>query len=56
MNKIEPLYHRIGLKIQNKPDLPRPHVIAKNLSELNFKRMKEMGMNKIIFDKSNTLT
>ena len=34
----------------------RPHVNAKDITCLNFKKMKEMGMEKIIFDKDNTLT
>ena len=33
----------------------RPHVIVKDITCLNFKKMKEMGMEKIIFDKDNTL-
>ena len=33
----------------------RPHVIVKDITCLNFRKMKEMGMEKIIFDKDNTL-
>ena len=34
----------------------KPHVIAEDIRYLNFKKMKDMGMEKIIFDKDNTLT
>lgn len=47
---------RVFTWILRKPGLIRPHVIAKDISNLNFKKMKEMGMEKIIFDKENTLT
>ena len=38
------------------PHKLRPHVVAKDIGHLNFKKMKEMGMEKVIFDKDNTLT
>ena len=33
-----------------------PHVKVKDIAHLDFKRMKDMGFRKIIFDKDNTLT
>jgi len=33
----------------------RPHVITENISKLNFEAMKEAGMEKVIFNKYNTL-
>jgi predicted HAD superfamily phosphohydrolase YqeG len=33
-----------------------PNVIAKDITTLNYKRMKELGFEGIIFDKDNTLT
>ena len=50
------VYVKIGKKILKNPEIIRPHVKAKDISELNFKKMKEMGMEKIIFGKNNTLT
>ena len=50
------IYVKIGKKILKNPNIIRPHVKTKDISELNFKKMKEMGMEKIIFDKGNTLT
>ena len=49
------IYVKIGKKILKNPNIIRPHVKTKDISELNFKKMKEMGMEKIIFDKGNTL-
>ena len=43
-------------KVLVNPNILRPHVIAEDISYLNFKKMKDMGMEKIIFDKDNTLT
>ena len=50
------IYVKIGKKILKNPKLATPHVKARDISHLNFKRMKDMGMEKIIFDKDNTLT
>ena len=49
------IYVKIGKKILKNPNIIRPHVKTKDISELNFKKMKEMGMEKIAFDKGNTL-
>ena len=49
------IYVKIGKKILKNPNIIRPHVKTKDISELNFKKMKEMGMEKIIFSKDNTL-
>ena len=45
------IYVKIGKKILKNPNIIRPHVKTKDISELNFKKMKEMGMEKIIFGK-----
>ena len=50
------IYVKIGKKILKNPNIIRPHVKTKDISELNFKKMKEMGMEKIIFNKNYTLT
>ena len=50
------IYVKIGKKILKNPNIIRPHVKTKDISELNFKKMKDMGMEKIIFDKDDTLT
>ena len=50
------IYIKVGKKILNNPNIVRPHVIAKDISELNFKKMKEMGMEKVIFAKNNTVS
>ena len=50
------IYAKISKKILQNPNLIRPHVKTKDITELNFKKMKEMGMEKIIFSKNNTLT
>ena len=34
----------------------RPHVLTKDIRYLKFNKMRDMGMEKIIFDKDNTLT
>ena len=31
-------------------------IVDEDISYLNYKKMRDMGMNKIIFDKDNTLT
>ena len=33
-----------------------PNVMTKNITSLNYKRMKKLGFENIIFDKDNTLT
>ena len=50
------IYVKIGKKILKNPNIIRPHVKTKDISELNFKKMKDMGMEKIIFDKDDTIT
>ena len=50
------IYVKIGKKILKNPNIIRPHVKTKDISELNFKKMKDMGMEKIIFGKRNTIT
>ena len=50
------IYVKIGKKILKNPNIIRPHVKTKDISELNFKKMKDMGMEKIIFAKGKTLT
>ena len=50
------IYVKIGKKILKNPNIIRPHVKTKDISELNFKKMKDMGMEKIIFGKRFTLT
>ena len=50
------IYTKIGEKILANPNIIRPHVKTKDISQLNFKKMKDMGMEKIIFSKDNTLT
>ena len=50
------IYVKIGKKILKNPNIIRPHVKTKDISELNFKKMKDMGMEKIIFGKNNTVT
>ena len=49
------IYVKIGKKILKNPNIIRPHVKTKDISELNFKKMKEMGMEKIILSKHNTV-
>ena len=49
------IYVKIGKKILKNPNIIRPHVKTKDISELNFKKMKEMGMEKIIFATHNVL-
>ena len=50
------IYVKIGKKILKNPNIIRPHVKTKDISELNFKKMKDMGMEKIIFSKNNTIS
>ena len=50
------IYTKIGEKILANPNIIRPHVKTKDISQLNFKKMKDMGMEKIIFNKDNVLT
>ena len=49
------IYVKIGKKILKNPNIIRPHVKTKDISELNFKKMKDMGMEKIMFVKDNVL-
>ena len=50
------IYVKIGKKILKNPNIIRPHVKTKDISELNFKKMKDMGMEKIIFGQNNVVT
>ncbi len=50
------IYVKIGKKILKNPNIIRPHVKTKDISELNFKKMKDMGMEKIIFSQNNVLS
>ena len=50
------IYKEIGKNILKDPLILRPVVKAKTLSSLDFAKMKEMGMEKLLFDKGNTLT
>ena len=47
---------KIGKQIVKNLDIIKPHVKIPDITFLNFVRMKEMGMDKIIFVKDNTLT
>ena len=38
------------------PNLIRPHVIAKSISDIDFESIKKMGFQKIIFEQENILT
>ena len=49
------LYKKIGQLLKDKPELVRPHVKAPDISHLNFQKMKDMGMEKIIFVKENVI-
>ena len=42
-------YIKIGKAIVKNPNIIRPHVKVPNISSLNFNKMKDMGMEKIIF-------
>ena len=37
------------------PELLNPNVIVNDITDLNFFKMKEIGIQKLIFDKNNTL-
>ena len=50
------VYVKLGEKILKNPNIIRPHVKCKDISQLNFKKMKDMGMEKIIFGRNNVLT
>ena len=49
------IYVKIGKKILKNPNIIRPHVKTKDISELNFKKMKDMGMEKVIFTQTHVL-
>ena len=38
------------------PELVRPHAKALDITHINFKNIKDMGMKKLIFSQANTLT
>nr|CAG8481812.1 14594_t:CDS:2 [Entrophospora candida] len=44
------------LSIIKNPRLIVPHLIVKDIRELNYEKLKKSGINKLIFDKDNTLT
>ena len=48
-------YIRLGKAIVNDLNLVRPHVKTENITKLNFNKMKEMGMEKVIFSEMHTL-
>ena len=50
------IYKKIGDKIAANPDIIRPHVKALDITHLNFKKMKEMGMERVMINKDNILT
>ena len=50
------IYVKIGKKILKNPNIIRPHVITSDITHINFERMKKMGVEKVIFDKGNTIT
>ena len=50
------LDEKIGQTILKNPNIIRPHVKVKDITELNFQKMKDMGMDKIIFSRDNTLS
>ena len=50
------VYVKLGEKILKNPNIIRPHVKCKDISQLNFKKMKDMGMEKIIFGRNNVIT
>ena len=35
--------------------ISRPHVLAEDISKINYQKLKGLGMEKVIFDKDNTL-
>jgi len=41
--------------IQYLTKLSRPHVVTSDITRINFQKMKDMGIEKVIFDKYNTL-
>ena len=49
------VYVKLGEKILKNPNIIRPHVKCKDISQLNFKKMKDMGMEKIIFGRNNVI-
>jgi len=50
MNKTSGYFVRMANKIhKTRLDVIRPNVIADDISHLNFQKMKDMGMQKIIF-------
>ena len=49
------IYEKIGQTILKNPNIIRPHVKVKDITELNFQKMKDMGMEKIIFSRDNVL-
>ena len=50
------IYVKIGKKILDNPSLVKPHVKVRTIADIDFEKMKDMGMNKLIFGKDNTLT
>ena len=50
------LYKKIGETILKSPQLIKPHVKVERLEHLNFQKMKEMGMEKIIYAKYEKLS
>ena len=40
----------------NNPELFNPAAITKNITQLDFRKMKRIGFEKMVFDLDNTLT
>ena len=49
-------YKSIVEKVAENPRILKAHCKALNLSKLNFQKMKDMGMENIIFAKDNVVT
>ena len=49
-------YNRIGRIILKRPNIPRPHVKTHDITNLDFAKMKEMGMEKVLIKNVNVLT
>ena len=45
------MYARVGLEVVKNPGVIKPHVKVPNIAKINFEKMKDMGMEKLIFDK-----
>ena len=50
------IFTKLLTEITARKNLIKPHAMATDITRLNFQKMKDMGMNKIILSKENTLT